>query len=166
MSEFRVDGRKIDLDVLTNYFLLGATPKEVAFFLGVGESQLKEWLAGYPEIAAAVERGSVLADALVAQSAFRCSVGYKARTAKVVQVQGDIRVVEYDHYYPPDANAAFKWLAQRRPDVWGPAKDANRDAERESRTDAVNRELESRIAGLAAAREKKDLARQPVAGRA
>jgi len=167
VSEFRVGSRKINLEVLTHYFLLGATSSEVAFFLGVTEHTLKEWIAGHPEIAAAAERGQALADAMVAAALFRRATGYKGREAKVIKVNEQPMVVEYDQYYQPDVTAAQFWLRKRRPETWGDApKPAESETQKETRADVIRARLDSKIARLSGAGNSEDLAQRPVAGRA
>jgi hypothetical protein len=169
-SLHRVDGRTVCLATLTNYYLLGATQDEVAFFLGVAVETLKEWLTSDPIIASAAHRGAVMADANVAAALYKCAVGYKARTAKVVLVMNEPRVIEYDQYYAPDVNACKTWLSQRRPETWAPKIAAGNaqasEAERESKSDGIRKELESRIARLTATATAGGLAERAVEGRA
>jgi hypothetical protein len=160
-------GRKFDLDVITNYFLLGATSQEVAFFLGLDPEDFEFLVRHDAILRAAVERGTVLADALVAQSLFRRATGYAGREAKVMKVGEEIRVVEFTQYYQPDVTAATTWLARRRPDIWGPKVEGREsDVDRENKAANVARELESKLARLAPKTGATSLAKQPVAGRA
>lgn len=165
-----IDGHVIDLAVLTNYYLLGSTDSQVAFFLGVDEKTLKRWISRDPIIAAAVLKGGAIADSNVAAALYRCAIGFKGRDVKVVAYEGDIKVVEYDKWYLPDVGAAKTWLSKRQPEIWGPKADSGvrseKETERASKADAIRKKLESKLDSLFAAGKPEDLAKRPVAGRA
>jgi hypothetical protein len=160
-------GELIDLDVLTNYFLLGATVKDVAQFLCMDEDELEFVIQTNHLVADAVRKGSVCADANVAKALYRRACGYTGLEAKVVQTEEGVRVVEFEQHYAPDVRAAMFWLAKRRPDMWGD-KQAKPEDSRESsaKAEAVRDEINRRIARLAPLGEETSLDKRPVAGSA
>jgi transposase-like protein len=93
---------------------LGATDEEVAEALGVARSTLYVWHARYPEFQEAMKLGKEPADDRVERSLYQRATGFTAKTEKVFNNQGQIIRVETEEYFPPDAAAAWKWLAARR----------------------------------------------------
>jgi len=160
-------GRIVDLEEIKNYFLLGATLQRVASLLRMSEAELESAISEDAELRAAVARGQDFADAEVAQALHRRATGYKGRETKVVTVAEQIKVVEFEQYYAPDVGAAKFWLSQRRPERWGPRDGMSGvKGDEAAKVDAVRKELDSRLARLAAAAEKGGLDQRAVAGRA
>jgi hypothetical protein len=148
---YSILGREIDLEVLTNYYLLGATEKEIAFFLGVSEAELKKTIDNDPILRQAMLNGSVLADGAVARSLFICAVGYRGKTTKAMNTADGIRVIEYDQYYAPNVQAQVAWLTQRR---WLRASTSEETAHQDVET--LRNELHERYSAAIRSRRASD----------
>ncbi len=108
--------------------LLGASLKDMAAVLEVGESTLDYWMVNNKEFMEAVRKGRTDADAKVAHALFKCAVGFERIETVVIQnkiieynretKQRTERVepllVQYPKYYAPNPYAAIKWLGKRQ----------------------------------------------------
>jgi DNA-binding transcriptional regulator YdaS (Cro superfamily) len=99
---------------------IGATDAQVAFLVGVSESTLARWCARYPDMAAARAAGRDDADTRVTFSLYRRAVGYEYVETRILLPFGAkeplaIPVTRHKH---GETNAAFRWLALRKPAAW------------------------------------------------
>jgi len=99
---------------------LGATDMEVADFFGVEVMTLYRWKNTYPDFCYAMSRSKDDADESVVVSLYRRATGYTHRATKIFMPAGATKPVyaPYQEHVPPDVGAAFKWLANRRPNEW------------------------------------------------
>jgi hypothetical protein len=102
--------------------LLGCTEKEMAEVFGVGEQTLDFWKRTREEFLEALEKGKIGADTQVAESLFKCAVGYEYEEEVVHVVRGEIFVTKIKKYKGPDAWAANKWLSLRQRGRWSEAQ--------------------------------------------
>lgn len=113
---------------------LGATDAEVAEFFKVTEQTINNWKKWYTNFFESMQAGKILSDAEMANSLYKRGVGYRYEEVKtkVVPVMidgpdgelidtGEFKVVEVTtttKEMPPDTQAAFIWLRNRRPKDW------------------------------------------------
>lgn len=97
---------------------LGATEQEMADFFEVTRVTFWRWKLEYEDFCSATRAGKDHADARVEASLYHRAVGYTHDAVKIFQHQGTAVVVPYREHVPPDPQAAFNWLKNRRPDVW------------------------------------------------
>ena len=100
--------------------LLGLTDQELADFLGISCETLYSWKISYPEFRESIMRGKIEADAHVAEALYRRACGYSHPAVKIFMPAGASEPVyaPYTEHYPPDANAALRWLMNRQPERW------------------------------------------------
>ena len=98
--------------------LLGLTEVEMAKVFDVAHSTLKAWKGEHPEFAAAMTEGKTIADAQVAASLHQRAIGYSHPETVISAWQGTIIKTRVTRHYPPDTQAALKWLHNRRPSLW------------------------------------------------
>jgi hypothetical protein len=98
---------------------LGATDEEVARFLRVQVRTLQRWKHQYPEFCRAFGAGGDAADDRVERSLYQRAIGYKQKTVKIFQHEGEPVIVPYVEIVPADVGAAKYWLASRRRKQWG-----------------------------------------------
>ena len=108
--KFAEQGRKL--------CLLGATQADLAEFFGITVDRLISWERKYKEFRDALELGRAQADAEVADRLFRRALGYKRKTQKAFQHQGQPIVVDIEEELPPDTIAGIFWLKNRRRENW------------------------------------------------
>ena len=108
--KFAEQGRKL--------CLLGATQADLAQFFGITVDRLITWERKYKEFRDALELGRAQADAEVADRLFRRALGYKRKTQKAFQHQGQPVVVDIEEELPPDTIAGIFWLKNRRRENW------------------------------------------------
>ena len=101
-----------------NYSLLGATDKDLAKYFDVSEATIDNWKIDYPSFFESIKDGKEKADANVAQSLYKKALGYKQKTQKAMQYQGDVVIAEVDEEVPPDTTAAIFWLKNRQGKNW------------------------------------------------
>jgi len=101
-----------------NYCLLGAIDSQLAEFFNVAESTLNLWKKKFPEFAAAMTRGKMLADATVAESLFKRATGYSHPETKVNVIDGEVITTTLTKHYPPETLACIYWLKNRQPKLW------------------------------------------------
>lgn len=100
----------------------GCTDREVADFLGVHETTLRNWAAEYPEFFLALKTGKAAADDRVEQSLYRRALGYSHDAVKILLGKDGPIHEPYVEHYPPDTVAAIFWLKNRRPQQWRDVK--------------------------------------------
>lgn len=113
--------------------LLGATDVQIAQTFGVGVSTLEGWKRTKPEFLESMKRGKMQADAKVVHSLYLAAIGYSHpdqvvlsnkikkfdEKGRVISEYTEPLIVKTIKSYPPNVNAAIKWLQARQPDVWG-----------------------------------------------
>jgi hypothetical protein len=97
---------------------LGATDREIAESLGIGERTFYTWLHEHPQFRQSVKIGKVPADARVERSLFNRAVGYSFDSEKLFCYEGEVTRAEIVEHVPPDVTAAIFWLKNRRKDRW------------------------------------------------
>ncbi len=100
--------------------LLGLSNGQAAEALGIGERTLMDWRTRIPAVAAVFASSRELALAGVAKNLFRRANGFRVRTEKVFQHQGEVVRAKTTEYYPPDVRAAEIILKARAPQLWPP----------------------------------------------
>lgn len=106
--------------------LLGHTDIEMADFFGVSEKTIYNWKHAHPAFLQATIDGKTVADAEVANSLYKRATGEEVQLEKVVKASdGSYEAVRYKSYIPGDANAAFKWLMNRRSKDWREKSELN-----------------------------------------
>lgn len=98
--------------------LLGLTDVEMAKVFDVAKSTFNTWKLQHPEFAQAITEGKTIADAQVAASLHHRALGYSHPEIVVSAWQGAIIKTRVTRHYPPDTQAALKWLHNRRPSLW------------------------------------------------
>lgn len=98
--------------------LLGLTDAEIARVFDVATSTFKEWKAAHPAFARALIDGKTIADAQVAASLHHRAIGYSHPETVINAWQGTVIKTRVIRHYPPDTQAALKWLHNRRPSLW------------------------------------------------
>ena len=94
---------------------LGFDEDELASFFIVDRRTIEDWKYSRPEFGAAVESGKCAVDGAVQVTTLRRILGYYYYVPVVFRGK-KIYLKKYAH---PDPDAAFKWLAARRPEEWG-----------------------------------------------
>ena len=100
--------------------LLGLTDAEMAGVFGIAESTLHLWKLEHPEFSESIEDGKSSADAKVAESLYKRSLGYSHEAVKIFMPQGASEPVyaPYIEHYPPDTQAASLWLCNQQSRKW------------------------------------------------
>jgi hypothetical protein len=72
------------------------------------------------EFRESITRGKIEADARVAKALYHRACGYSHEAVKIFLPSGTSEPVyaPYTEHFPPDANAALRWLMNRQPDRW------------------------------------------------
>ena len=98
----------------------GMIDDEIADKLGVALSTVSLWKKEHPEFSDAISRGKTDIDDQVERALFTRAIGFEKEAVKIFMPAGkdDPVYAKYMAYYPPDAEAAFKWLKNRRPGKW------------------------------------------------
>lgn len=103
--------------------LLGLTEAEMADVLDVSKATLTTWKQVHPEFLASITRGRAPADAEVAAKLFERACGYSHPETVISSYQGEITKTRVMRHYPPDTQAATRWLYNRQPARWRPQPD-------------------------------------------
>lgn len=98
--------------------LLGLTDEEMAGVLGVSKSTFNLWKREHPVFSDSITRGKVPADADVAASLYERACGYSHRETIVGWYEGEAKTKVVTKQYPPDTQAATRWLYNRQPTRW------------------------------------------------
>lgn len=103
--------------------LLGATDREMADIIGVGEKTLNNWKEAHPEFLQSLKEGKQSADANVASRLYQRAMGYEHPEDKIFNDNGLPLIVPTIKHYPPDPTAAIFWLKNRQPQKWRDRKE-------------------------------------------
>lgn len=98
--------------------LLGATDKQMALVLGVSVDTIDYWKRTRQEFADAINAGKTSADANVAEALYLKACGFEREVEEVHVYKGEVTIVKYKKYFPPDSWAAGKWLGLRARAQW------------------------------------------------
>lgn len=97
---------------------MGATDIDLAEAFGVSDRTIRRWRLAQPEFADACRAGKALWDDGVEEALRRRATGYDYESEKVYCEGGKVTRVRIIEHVPPDGWSAFKWLCNRRPDLW------------------------------------------------
>jgi len=99
--------------------LKGATNRDLAEAFDVSIKTIEFWNRTNPEFRMAVRRGGMLALGQVAESLFRCALGYEYEEDQVITYKGvNVDVVRVKKYAKPNAWAAYKILSLKDREHW------------------------------------------------
>lgn len=124
--------------------LLGLTDAQIAPVLGIAKSTLNEWKKKFPKFSDSIRQGKTIADAQVAKSLHKSATGFTALEVEFKNVdltEGLLVGFDLENMSPyellnlgqllkvedavlkvknvaPNANAATRWLANRRREDW------------------------------------------------
>lgn len=96
----------------------GRTDAEISEALGISTPSFYSYKSAHPEFAAALKVSKDIADNSVIDSLYKRANGFTIRAVKPMIVAGQVELVEYDEYYPPDPTSMIFWLKNRRPKEW------------------------------------------------
>lgn len=108
--------------------LLGAIDNELADFFEIGAATLNRWKLEHPDFRESITRGKMAADGNVAERLYQRALGYSHEAVKIFMPTGAEAPVyaPYTEHYPPDTQAALRWLQNRQPAKW---REPSRDGE-------------------------------------
>lgn len=98
--------------------LLGAIDEEIAGFFDIHFTTLYHWKDAHPEFAEAIKAGKLLADAEIANSLYHRAKGYSHDDVYPSSYEGHVTLTPIVKHYPPDTQAATRWLLNRQPEKW------------------------------------------------
>jgi len=87
--------------------LLGATDKQLADFFEVNTDTIYAWKKIYPEFSESIKRGKSMADAKVAESLYKISIGYKYTVEKVINHNGKTTIIRTKKHCHPNVRACI-----------------------------------------------------------
>jgi hypothetical protein len=105
-------------DLARKFCMLGAMDDDLAELFEVDPDTIADWIANFPDFAAALKQGREIADATAAERLFQRAIGFSHEVEKVVQSGGKPVTVKYTERYPPDTTALVYWLKNRRRGWW------------------------------------------------
>ena len=97
---------------------LGAIDLDLADFFDVSEATIYNWKNEHPEFLEALGENKTYSDKKVKQSLYHRALGYSHPETHISVFQGEVIKTETIKHYPPDTNAALKWLYNRVPEEW------------------------------------------------
>lgn len=97
---------------------LGAIDTDLADFFGVTEQTINNWKKDHIEFFEALVKNKGYSDKKVKQSLYHRAIGYSHPETHISVFQGAVIKTETTKHYPPDTNAALKWLYNRVPEEW------------------------------------------------
>ena len=98
--------------------LLGLKDQQMAEVFGVAVRTLDYWKIHHPAFLQAINNGKAPSDALVAASQLKRANGFTQRVSKPMVVNGKIKIIKYDEYFPPSDTAGIFWLKNRQRQIW------------------------------------------------
>ena len=116
--------------IASQLVLAGYNNKEIAETLGVTEKTFYQWRDGgagrkpYREFREALQEADVIANGRVAERLYERARGYTHTEEKIFShpatrfADAEVVRVRTRKHYPPDTQAALRWLAVRKPDPW------------------------------------------------
>ena len=121
--------------IASQLVLAGYTNKEIAETLGVTEKTFYQWRDGgggrkpYREFREALEEADKIANGRVAEKLMERALGYTHTEEKIFShpetkySSAEVVRVRTRKHYPPDTQAALRWLSVRKPDPWAAAEE-------------------------------------------
>ena len=107
--------------------VLGARNSDLAVVFGVCEATIDNWIRNYPDFAAAVKESKYEAGNMVVTSLFRRALGYSHPDVHISSYKGEVTMTPIMKHYPPDTQAAIRWLGIIFPEIWTESKNMNVD---------------------------------------
>ena len=98
--------------------LLGLSEADMAEVMGVSHDTITLWKRTHEDFARQLRRGKREADAEVAHSLYQRAKGFWIDTVEPMIWKGEVFQVAKRKYFPPDSQAALKWLALRHRELW------------------------------------------------
>ena len=105
-------------ELARKFCMLGATNEDLAKCFEVSRSTIDHWIDTISEFAEAIRLGRDLADADVIQKLYSRAMGFTKEIKKHVIYRGELREIPMTLYYPPDIQACFFWMRNRRRRDW------------------------------------------------
>jgi len=102
--------------------LMGATNADLADIFGVTSRTIVNWMTEFPDFAAAVRDGRVVADGRVARGLYERAIGCERTSRQTTLSNGVEKTIIREVHYPPDTRACIFWLRNRQPQSWGDRK--------------------------------------------
>ena len=97
--------------------MLGAIDRQLAEAFNVSEQAINTWKKKHPDFLESVNKGKLLADALVAKSLFMSATGAHLIVEQRETVQGI--TLKTSRTVLPGLKAQMFWLKNRQPKLWG-----------------------------------------------
>ena len=97
--------------------VLGAIDRQLAEAFNVSEQTINTWKKKHPDFLESVNKGKLLADALVAKSLFMSATGAHLIVEQRETVQGI--TLKTSRTVLPGLKAQMFWLKNRQPKLWG-----------------------------------------------
>ena len=128
------------------YALLGLTDKQIAGVFEISESTLNLWKNEYPEFSESIRAGKTDADANVASTLYKRSLGHTQKKQFAFKVKAydekdrlieKVEIVEVEEYYPPSDSAINLWLTNRQRVNWGNKSEVEHSGELKEKTTIV-----------------------------
>lgn len=128
------------------YALLGLTDKEMAELFDISEATFNNWKIEHTEFLESVRAGKTDADANVASTLYKRSLGHtqKRKVAFKVKCYDEkdrqiekVEVVETEEYFPPSDSAIANWLSNRQRKKWGSKSEIEHSGELKGKTTIV-----------------------------
>lgn len=128
------------------YALLGLTDKQIAGVFEISESTLNLWKNEYPEFSESIRAGKTDADANVASTLYKRSLGHTQKKQFAFKVKAydekdrlieKVEIVEVEEYYPPSDSAINLWLTNRQRGNWGNKSEVEHSGELKEKTTIV-----------------------------
>lgn len=119
---------KKDLEMVTNYCLLGCIDEQLAEFLDICVATLNNWKKSHPKFLESIKKGKEDADAMVVKSLFKKANGYRYEektfeilidptTGEAITNKPILKQIKEKEQHADTGAIAF-WLKNRRPKEW------------------------------------------------
>ena len=110
--------RREYVDIAAAMVKNGASDADLAAAFRVSISTIWRWQAKHEEFCAVLAVPYGRPDDRAERSLYQRAIGYTYDAEKIFQHDGKPVRVPYQEHVPPDANAAMRWLTNRRGDKW------------------------------------------------
>ena len=136
-----------DLEMVTNYCLLGCIDEQLAEFLSISVATLNNWKNEHPKFLESIKKGKEDADALVVKSLFKKANGYKYKektfeilvdpvSGKAITDKPILKQIKEKEQHADTGAIAF-WLKNRRHKEWNKRDNDNSSENKVVRFTAV-----------------------------